>query len=159
MTEVNEVEIETAEGVIEVAEDSDGSEDNIPFSELKEKIVAEREEIDSDENYTQLPDTGVDMTPKLGLLGIGTEVMRQFDDGLFIGTVQSYDRVASLYKILYSDGDMEDMDEEEFVYAYQLAMANGGDASDLSSRDSADKESDLLSLKGQAQNEMDQIAK
>jgi hypothetical protein len=27
------------------------------------------------------------------------------------------------------------------VYAYQLAMANGGDANDLSSRDSADEES------------------
>jgi hypothetical protein len=43
---VIEVE-ETAEVVIEVDEDSDGSEDNIPFSELKEKIVAEREGIDT----------------------------------------------------------------------------------------------------------------
>ena len=81
------------------------------------------------------------ITPKLGLLGIGTEVMRQFDEGLLVGTVQSYDRKESLYKILYSDGDMEDMDEEEYVYAYQLALANGGDANNLSSRDSADEES------------------
>ncbi len=81
------------------------------------------------------------MTPKLGLLGIGTEVMRQFDAGLFVGTAQSYDRKDKLYKILYSDGDMEDMDQEEYVYAYQLALANGGDTNDLSSRDSADEES------------------
>jgi hypothetical protein len=46
-----------------------------------------------------------------------------------------------LYKILYSDGDGEDMDQQEYVYAYQLAIANGGDANDLSSRDSADEES------------------
>ncbi len=78
------------------------------------------------------------MVPKLGLLGIGTEVMRQFAEGLFVGTVQSYDRKDSLYKILYSDGDM---DEKEYVYAYQLALANGGDANDLSSRDSPDEES------------------
>ncbi len=37
------------------------------------------------------------------------------------------------------------MDEEEYVYAYQLAMANGGDANDLSSRDSVDEESAYLS--------------
>ncbi len=36
---------------------------------------------------------------------------------------------------------MEDMDQEEYVYAYQLALANGGDTNDLSSRDSADEES------------------
>jgi hypothetical protein len=86
-------------------------------------------------------DTNEKMTPKLGLLGIGTEVMRQFDEGLFVGTVQSYDRKDKLYTILYSDGDKEDMDEEEYVYAYQLALTNGGDANDHSSRDSADEES------------------
>jgi hypothetical protein len=130
-----------SEVVIEVAEESDGSEDNIPFSELKEKIVAEREGSDNDEDYTTLPDTNEKMSPKLGLLGIGTEVMKQFDAGLFVGTVQSYNRKDSLYKIKYSDGDMEDMDEEEYVYAYQLALANGGEANDLSSCDSADEES------------------
>ena len=52
-TEVQVVTEVEEDSVIEVAEDSDGSEDNIPFSELKEKIVAERE---GDEDYTQLPD-------------------------------------------------------------------------------------------------------
>ena len=45
------------DSVIEIAEDSDGSEDNIPFSELKEKMVAERVGLHSDEEDTQLPDT------------------------------------------------------------------------------------------------------
>ncbi len=30
--------------------------------------------------------------PKFGLLSIGTEVMRQFESGLFIGTVKSYNK-------------------------------------------------------------------
>ena len=140
--ETEDVVIEVAEdSVIEIAEDSDGSEDNIPFSELKEKMVAERVGLHSDEEDTQLPDTNERMTPKLGLLGIGTEVMKQFDAGLFVGTVISYDRKDKLYKISYSDGDKEDMDEDEYMYAYQLALANGGDSNDLSSRDSADEES------------------
>jgi hypothetical protein len=81
------------------------------------------------------------MTPKLGLLGIGTEVMRQFSAGLFTGTVLSYNSKDGLYKIEYTDGDREDMDEPEYVYAFQLALDNGADANDLSSRDSADEES------------------
>ncbi len=45
-----------------------------------------------------------------------------------------------LYEIAYSDTDREDMDEDEYIYACQLALANGGDANDLSSRDSVDEE-------------------
>jgi hypothetical protein len=68
--------------------------------------------------------------------------MRQFDAGLFLGTVLVYNsKDDGLYKIEYSDGDREDMDEGEYIYAYQLALANGGDANDLSSRDSVDEES------------------
>jgi hypothetical protein len=121
----------------------DSEEDNIPIAQTrnKEKVTVVVEEDVSSEDETVMPETGVHMRPKMGLLGIGTEVMRQFDEGLFVGTVQSYDRKTDLYKILYSDGDGEDIDEQEYVYAYQLAMANGGDANDLSSRDSADEES------------------
>ena len=107
--------------------DSD-EDDNIPIAET----------LDSDEDFTA--PTSV-MTPKLGLLGIGTEVMRQFDAGLFLGTVISFNSKDGLYKIEYTDGDREDMDEPEFIYAYQLALDNGGDEKDLSSRDSADEES------------------
>ena len=102
---------------------------NIPIAET----------LQSNEESTA-PST-VSMTPKLGLLGIGTEVMRQFDAGLFWGTVQAFNSKDGLYKIEYTDGEREDMDEAEFIYAYQLALDNGGDANDLSSRDSADEES------------------
>ena len=104
-------------------------EENIPIAET----------LQSNEESTA-PSTVI-MTPKLGLLGIGTEVMRQFSAGLFLGTVQSYNSKDGLYKIEYTDGDREDMDEPEYIYAYQLALDNGGDANDLSSRDSADEES------------------
>jgi hypothetical protein len=121
----------------------DCEEDNIPIAQTRNKdkvTVVVEDEVSSDDEV-MMPETGVQMRPKMGLLGIGTEVMRQFDEGLFTGTVQSYDRKTDLHKILYSDGDGEDMEEDEYVYAYQLAMANSGDANDLSSRDSADEES------------------
>ena len=129
--------------VVEIEDSEETKDENIPIrrTRQKAKVSVVVEEVVSSQDETESPDTGMGMTPKLGLLGIGTEVMRQFDEGLFVGTVQSYDRKTDLYKILYSDGDGEDMDQQEYVYAYQLAIANGGDANDLSSRDSADEES------------------
>ena len=63
--------------------------------------------------------------PKFGLLSIGTEIMKQFESGLFVGTVKAYDKKEDLYKIEYSDGDQEEYDKEEFIYAYQLALEHG----------------------------------
>ena len=63
--------------------------------------------------------------PKFGLLSIGTEVMKQFESGLFIGTVKGYFKKEDLYKIEYSDGDIEDYDKAEYIYAYQLALEHG----------------------------------
>ncbi len=113
---------------VETFGSASSEDDNIPIAQT----------LDSDEEFTA-PSTVI--TPKLGLLCIGTEVMRQFDAGLFLGTVQAFNSKDGLYKIQYSDGDREDMDEAEFIYAYQLALDNGGDANDLSSRDSAEEES------------------
>ncbi len=134
---------EAEQEVVEVQDSEDSEDDNIPVAQtiLKDKGKVQAEDVVSSEEETQRPETEEFLCPKLGLLGIGTEVMRKFDAGLFSGTVQSYDRKTDLYKILYSDGDGEDMDYNEYVYAYQLAIANGGDANDLSSRDSAEEES------------------
>ena len=82
-----------------------------------EEHIPIAETLQSNEESTA-PSTVI-MTPKLGLLGIGTEVMRQFSAGLFMGTVQSYNSKDGLYKIEYTDGDREDMDEPEYIYAYQ----------------------------------------
>ena len=63
--------------------------------------------------------------PKFGLLSIGTEVMKQFETGLFLGTVKGYFKKEDLYKIEYSDGDVEDFNKEEYIRAYQLGLEHG----------------------------------
>ncbi len=138
-----EIVVEAEVVVVEIEDSEETKDDNTPIrrTRQKAKVSVVVEELVSSQDETESPDTGMVMTPKLGLLGIGTEVMRQFDERLFVGTVQSYDRKTDLYKILYSDGDGEHMDQKEYVSAYQLVMENGGNANDLSSRDSADEES------------------
>jgi hypothetical protein len=105
--------LEVDELVVEREDSEDSEEDNITIAQTRHKAKGSVgvEELGSSEDETEMTETTVTMTPKLGLLGMGTEVMRQFDEGLFVGTVQSYDRKTDLYKILYSDGDGEDMDE------------------------------------------------
>ena len=63
--------------------------------------------------------------PNFGLLSIGTEVMKQFETGLFLGTVKGYFKKEDLYKIEYSDGDIEDFNKEEYIRAYQLGLEHG----------------------------------
>jgi hypothetical protein len=61
---------------------------------------------------------------KFGLEAIGTTVCREFGtDGVFYGVitavhVQKGEEV--LYQVEYSDGDVEDMDLQEYSYAYAL---------------------------------------
>jgi hypothetical protein len=89
---VPSVVTEAAHVQINTTGSDDSEEDNIPIAETrnKDKVAVVVEEEVSSEDDTVMPETGVQMTPKLGLLGIGTEVMRQFDEVLFVGTVQSY---------------------------------------------------------------------
>ena len=44
--------------------------------------------------------------------------------------MRSYDKKEDLYKIDYSDGDVEDFDKEEFIYAYELAINHGDHANE-----------------------------
>jgi hypothetical protein len=74
---------------VETIGSASSDDDNIPIAQT----------LDSDEEFTA-PSTV--MKPKLGLLGIGTEVMRQFDAGLFLGTVQAFNSKDGLYRIKYS---------------------------------------------------------
>jgi hypothetical protein len=82
--------------------------------------------------------------PKFVLLSIGTEVMRQFDS---YGTVRNYDKKEDLYKLEYSDGDVEDFDKEEFIYAYDLAIHHADHASETPREDeqlSSDEETEYV---------------
>ena len=73
----------------ETIDSDDCEEDNIPIAQTrnKEKATVNVEEEVSSDDEVMMPETGVQMRPKMGLLGIGTEVMRQFDEGVFTGTV------------------------------------------------------------------------
>jgi len=65
-----------------------------------------------------------------GLEAVGFDVCRDFgQDGFFEGTVVGFEFDAqgdSLYCIEYTDGDKEDLDQEEFNYAYALHMKRQG---------------------------------
>jgi hypothetical protein len=110
--------------VLDTIESGSSEEDNIPIAQTRLKNCYVRQDSDTEEDYTPLSETVNNMKPKLGLLGIGTEVMKQFDAGLFLGTVLVFNSKDGLYKIEYTDEDREDMDEDEYIYAYQLALAN-----------------------------------
>lgn len=62
-----------------------------------------------------------------GEAAIGTQVARDFGEkhgGIFYGRVVSVKgKKTKLYLVKYSDGDQEDLDEEQFSYAVSLAIA------------------------------------
>ena len=70
------------------------------------------------------------MAQKNGLEAIGAMVCRHFgDDGYFVGIIISLSFStdgSSLYRVKYSDGDMEDLDQEEYNYAYSLQLKRDG---------------------------------
>jgi hypothetical protein len=60
---------------------------------------------------------------------IGKTVCREFgDDGIFYGVVMAYRKSGQggLYTIEYTDGDSEDMDLEEYNFAYALWLKEEG---------------------------------
>ena len=79
---------------------------------------------------TTHPKTGCQMAQKNGLEAIGAMVCRHFgDDGYFVGIIISLNFStdgSSLYRVKYSDGDMEDLDQEEYNYAYSLQLKRDG---------------------------------
>ncbi len=65
--------------------------------------------------------------------GIGTKISRQFADlGLFTGKVVAYNSDTHLYSIEYTDGDVEDFDEEQRLLASHLYWDNKNGGSDIS---------------------------
>ena len=65
------------------------------------------------------PEAGTDSHPNphrfpvTGLELVGRRIRRTFDAGWFEGEIKSYDAVARFYLVHYSDGDEEDLEEEE----------------------------------------------
>ena len=66
---------------------------------------------------------------KFGVLAIGEAVCRDFGtDGIFYGTINAFRREGSddLYTVRYTDGDQEDLDLEEYNFAYALWLTEEG---------------------------------
>ena len=61
---------------------------------------------------------------------IGALVERDFGgDGVFVGTVVGFrdeKGVGKLYRVKYSDGDVEDLDQEEYNFAYAMKLKSDG---------------------------------
>ena len=73
--------------------------------------------------------TNTSLAQKFGLLAIGESVCREFGaDGIFHGVVTAYQKSGSggLYTVEYCDGDVEDMDLEEYTFAYAFFVAKRG---------------------------------
>jgi hypothetical protein len=101
---------------------SDCEEDNIPFSELKEKKKSDKQQqpIEFSEMIVAQEPTDKDVPDVTQ--DIGRRVAKQFVDGVYKGEVISKTgkRGRFLYKILYEDGDGEDLNEKEFKKACML---------------------------------------
>ncbi len=66
---------------------------------------------------------------KFGVLAIGEAVCRDFGpDGIFYGTINAFRREGSddLYTVRYTAGNQEDLDLEEYNFAYALWLTEEG---------------------------------
>jgi hypothetical protein len=70
-----------------------------------------------------------DLAQKFGVLAIGESVCRVFDEhGIFYGVITAYRKEGKneSYTVEYSDGDSEDLDTEEYNFAYALWLKEEG---------------------------------
>ncbi len=68
-------------------------------------------------------------TQKCGARAIGESVSRDFGaDGVFTGTITAFRREGGthLYTVEYSDGDVKDLDMEEYNHAYEMWLRQTG---------------------------------
>jgi len=68
---------------------------------------------------------------QFGVNAVGAMVAREFGDGIiYHGAITSFKRgkdgEADLYRVEYDDGDAEDMDRDEYNFAYALELSNQG---------------------------------
>ncbi len=67
--------------------------------------------------------TNTELCQNFGVLAVGETVCREFGgDGICYGTINAFLREGDteLYTVRYTDGDQEDLDLEEYNFAYAL---------------------------------------
>ena len=71
-----------------------------------------------------------ELAQPFGVNAIGTTVCREFGtDGVFYGVISAFHTVTGkddLYTVEYNDGDVEDLDLEEYNHAYALWLKEEG---------------------------------
>ena len=68
---------------------------------------------------------------QFGVNAVGAMVAREFGDGIiYHGAITSFTRGkdggSDLYRVEYDDGDAEDMDRDEYNFAYALELSDQG---------------------------------
>ena len=113
---------------------SESDEDNIPFSQIQEKIVKDYDTSDEDSiPFSQLQrkktvtvETAATKKQipqlQLGETCVGRMVLKQFETGIFKGTVMTVtkQRGRYLYNVVYEDGDAEDMNDKELLEGHDM---------------------------------------
>ncbi len=88
------------------------------------EICVTTAEVNKDETYLNQ-----DLAQKFGVLAIGETVCRVFDEHcIFYGVITAYRKEGEneLYTVENSDGDSEDLDTEEYNFAYALWLNEEG---------------------------------
>jgi hypothetical protein len=74
--------------------------------------------------------TNTELSQKFGVLAIGETICREFGfDGILYGTINAFRRDGETelyYTVRYTDGDQEDMNLEEYNFAYALWLQQEG---------------------------------
>jgi hypothetical protein len=86
-------------------------------SEINVEICADNDDAGLEDLSQNIPD------PPLGNSSISEEVARVFDDEVFCGTITEFedDEEGGLYKVIFYDGDSEQLDADEYYVAWQHA--------------------------------------
>ena len=67
---------------------------------------------------------------KFGVHAIGAQVEKEFDGEVYRGTVKAFykgsDGDVDLYRVVYCDGDEEDLDVEEYNHGYAMYLSTEG---------------------------------
>jgi hypothetical protein len=151
-------------------QDSDDGDDNIPFSQLKEKrkedkpqplgyvgdvckekaspfiVLITETETETEEQVIATVEERIVVIDEVptGESCIGQKILKEFGEGLFKGSVTTAikKRGRFLYHVVYEDGDEEDLNDKEFREGYELLHQSNNDTLKTVSEELAQEDSD-----------------
>ena len=122
---------------------SESDDDNIPFSELKEKIKQDKPRKEM-EIVTAKTSASMTQIPKLqfGESCVGRLILKQFETGVFKVTVMTVTKLRGryLYHVVYEYGDSEDMNDKELLEGHDMYNNQTNETFQTSNSQQNDKE-------------------